>query len=51
MENISKVSVINKKVIKDHLLATKMAAATIPATKEMHNEYKFARNKHVNLQG
>lgn len=51
IENISKASVINKKLIKDHLLATKMTAATIHVTKEMHNESKFARNKHVNLQG
>ena len=38
IENISKVSIINKKLIKDHMLATKMTAATIHFRKEMHNE-------------
>lgn len=38
IENISKVSIINKKLIKDHTLATKMTAATIHVRKEMHSE-------------
>ena len=50
IENISKASIINK-LIKDRMLATKMTAATTHVTKEMHNKYKFARNKHANLQG
>lgn len=32
------------------MFATKMTAATTHVTKEMHNKYKFARNKHANLQ-
>lgn len=50
IENISKASIINKKLIKYHMFATKMTAATTHVTKEMHNKYKFARNKHANLQ-
>ena len=36
VDNISETSVINKKLIKDHMFANKLTAATIHITREMH---------------
>ena len=35
IENISKASIINKKLIKDHMLTTKMTAATTHVTQQI----------------
>ena len=44
IDNISEACVISKKLIKDHVFANKLTAATIHVTKAMHNEYKPIRN-------
>lgn len=45
-DNISEASIINKKLIKDHMFADKLTAAAIRVTKKIHNEYKSALNKY-----
>lgn len=45
-DNISEASIINKKLIKDHMFADKLTAVAIHVTKEIHNEYKSASNKY-----
>ena len=46
VDNISETSIINKKLIKDHMFANKLTAATIHITREMHSYYKSARIKY-----
>ena len=47
VENISNQSIINKKLIKDHMFSNKLNADTIHITREMHIGYKSACSKYT----
>ena len=46
VDNISETSIINKKLIRDHLLANKLSADSIHISREMRNDYKAASTKY-----
>ena len=46
VENISEESIRNKKLIKDHMLASNVTPSTIQITKKMQTDYKCARTKY-----